>query len=423
MSTLSTTGEFVTTGLTTEKNDRLEENDVYQYPIGIASTVVDEFQLVTKELDIEALKEVQGILTIINNKKKELVGLGNIAAGPFEPGVFPPICGLVADKSNLSNTASSNNVEIDAVEGGGIGGGTTTPAVAYAVVRGDYIRIRRYPYLEKRESPNDNSLEGEKYPILTTGNAGQGKESVYFANAKYEDPDAGTTYYAIDDEGNWNVTGFEGEEGDILGRYYQVDPAVPTNSELKIPGELTTGLVFQPGTLYTGITSFLTGIQTGFWRRSASAGAGITAYVEWNTVSGQVEILSGFLGFPALGGEFYAGTGTLAVDAGQACAGIAASQTALENDISATRTGLSTFFTSANTTKIRKHTAQLELWSAIRVKTRNLEESEGTNSFPRNIEKAIPAVEVVDPLLPTNSNTTDKTGITADSTTLTADSK
>ena len=130
MSTLSTTGDFVTTGLTTEKNDRLEENDVYQYPVGIASTVVDEFQLVTKELDIEALAEVQGFLNIINDKKKELVGLGNLAAGPFSPGVFPPICGLVADKSNLSNTASSNNVEIEAVQGGGPGGGTTTPAVA-----------------------------------------------------------------------------------------------------------------------------------------------------------------------------------------------------------------------------------------------------------------------------------------------------
>ena len=415
MSTLSTTGEFVTTGLTTEKNDRLEENDVYQYPIGIASTVVDEFQLVTKELDIEALKEVQGILTIINNKKKELVGLGNIAAGPFEPGVFPPICGLVADKGDLNDTASSNNVEIDAVEGGGIGGGTTTPAVAYAVVRGDYIRIRRYPYLEKRESPNDNSLEGEKYPILTTGNAGQGKESVYFANAKYEDPDAGTTYYAIDDEGHWNVTGFEGEEGDILGRYYQVDPVAPTNSLIRIPGELSVGLVFSPNDLYVGINSFFSGIQTGNWYRAT--GVGQTFFCQWDVATGQLTIPGPF------GGALASGPGFLSVDAGQACAGIAASQTSIENDISSIRTGLSTFFTSANTTKIRKHTAQLELWSAIRVKTRNLEESKGTNNFPRDIEKAIPAVEVVDPLLPTNSNTSDKTGITADSTTLTADSK
>ena len=117
------------------------------------------------------------------------------------------------------------------------------------------------------------------------------------------------------------------------------------------------------------------------------------------------------------------GEGTLSVDAGQACAGIAASQTALENDIDSLRTGLGTFFTSANTTKIQKHSSQLKLWSATRVKTRNLEESKGTNNFPRNIEVAIPSVEAVDSQLPTNTNTTDKTTITADSTTLTADSK
>lgn len=421
--TFSTTTTFVTTGLTTEKNDRLEENDVFQYPVGIASTVVDKFQVVSKELDIKALEEVEGILNIINDKKRQLVGLGNLAAGPFEPGVFPPICGLVADTGDLNNTASSNNVKINAVQGGGIGGGTTTPAVAYSVVRGDYIRIRRYPYLEGRTSPNDNALEGEKYPILTNGNAGEGKESIYFSNSKYEDP-AGVTYYVSDDEGNWNVTGFEGEEGDILGRYYQVDPATPTNTRLSIPGELTVGLVFQPETLYTGITSFLTGIQTGFWRTSPSSGAGVTAYVEWNTVSGQVETLTNpSTGFPPLPSQFYVGTGTLSVDAGQACAGIASSQTSLESEISSTRTGLSTFFTSANTTKLRKHTAQLELWSAIRIKTRNLEESEGTNSFPRNIEKAVPSVEEVDSELPTNTNTSDRTGITADSTLLTADSK
>lgn len=421
--TFSTTTTFVNTGLSTQKSDRLEENDVFQYPVGIASTVVDEYQIVTKELDLEVLAEVEPVLNVINQKKRELVGLGNIAAGPFEPGVFPPICGLFSDDGDINNDVNSGNETIEAVQGGGIGGGTTTPAVAYSVIRGDYVRIRRYPYLENRTSPDDNALEGEKFPILTSGNAGQGKENLLFLNSKYTDPDVGVTYYVTDDEGTWNVLGFGGEGGDILGRYYPVDPSAPTNSELRIPGELTAGLVFQAGNLYTGVTSFLTGIQTGFWRRSAVAGAGVTAYVEWNTVSGQVEILSGFLGLPALGGEFYAGTGTLAVDAGQACAGIAASQTAIENDIDSLRTGLGTFFTSANTTKIQKHSGQLKLWSATRVKTRNLEESKGTNNFPRNIEVAIPTVESVDSELPTNTNTADKTTITADSTTLTADSK
>jgi hypothetical protein len=63
------------------------------------------------------------------------------------------------------------------------------------------------------------------------------------------------------------------------------------------------------------------------------------------------------------------------------------------------------------------------LWSAQRVKTRNLEESQGANNNPRDIQTTIPTVESVDSELPTNSNTADKTGITADSTLLTVDSK
>lgn len=423
--TFSTTTTFVNTGLGTEKSDRLEENDVFQYPVGIASTVVDEFQLVSKELDLKVLEQVTPYLDAINQKKKQIVGLGQIAAGPFEPGVFPPICGLYSDRSTIDNSISSDNEEIEGVQGG-IGGGTTTPTVAYSVIRGDYVRIRRYPYMESRQAPNDNALEDEKFPILTSGNAGEGKENLYFPNGKYEEPDTGgLTYHVSDDEGTWSVTGFEGgaEGGDTIGRYYKVDPSEPANTELYIPGELTVGLVFQPEDLYTGVTSFLTGIQTGFWRRSASAGLGVTAYVEWNTVSGQVEILSGFLGLPALGGEFYAGEGVLAVDAGQACAGIAASQTALEQDIDALRVGLGTFFVSANTTKQRKHGSQLNLWSAERVKTRNLEEAQGINNNPRDIQTTIPTVESVDSELPTNSNTADKTAITADSTLLTSDSK
>ena len=421
--TFSTTTTFVNTGLGTEKGDRLEENDVFQYPVSIASTVVDRFQVVSKELDLGVLGQIQPILNSINQKKRELVGLGNIAAGPFQPGVFPPICGLYSDSDDINNDVNSGNQSINAVEGGTSSGLTTTPAVAYSVIRGDYVRIRRYPYLESRQAPNDNALKDEKFPILTSGNAGQGKEDILFLNSKYTDPDAGVTYYVTDDEGNWNVLGFDGEGGDILGRYYPVDPSAPTNSELKIPGELTRGLVFQANTQYTGVTSFLTGIQTGFWRTSPSSGAGVTAYVEWNTTSGQVQILGGFLGLPGLGAQFYTGTGTLAVDAGEACAGIAASQTAIENDIDSLRSGLGNYFTSANTTKSRKHGAQLQLWTAERVKIRNTEESEGAVGFPRNIETTIPEVESVDPQLPTNTNTADKTTITADSTTLTADSK
>ena len=79
MSTLSTTGQFVTTGLSSEKINRDEENDIFQYPVGIASTAVNEYQLVSKELDLEILQNISGQIQIINNKKKDAIGLGNSA--------------------------------------------------------------------------------------------------------------------------------------------------------------------------------------------------------------------------------------------------------------------------------------------------------------------------------------------------------
>ena len=65
---ISTAGDFVTTGLTTEKANRVEENDVFQYPVGIASTAVDDFQIVSKQLDLELLGQVSGKIKIINDK-------------------------------------------------------------------------------------------------------------------------------------------------------------------------------------------------------------------------------------------------------------------------------------------------------------------------------------------------------------------
>ena len=418
--TFSNTTNFVNTGLGTEKNDRLEENDIFQHPVGIASTVVNKFQVVSKELDLKLLEAVTPILDNINHKKRQIVGLGNLAAGPFEPGAFPPICGLYSDRSTIDNSLSSGNGEIEAVQGG-IGGATTTPAVAYSVIRGDYVRIRRYPYLESRQAPDDNALKDEKFPILTSGNAGEGKENIFFKNGEYTEPGIGITYYVNDDEGNWSVTGFDGgiESGDTFGRYYKIDPSEEVNTTIKIPGQLSSGLTFQIDDSYTEITTFLTGIQTGFWQVNSGIGS---AYVEWNTETGQVETLTND-GIPPLRSKFYAGEGTLKVYAGEACAGIAASQTSLEQDIDALRVGLEEYFVSVNTTKNRKHSSQLNLWSAERVKIRNLEESQGFNDFQRDIQTTIPTVESVDSQLPTNSNTADNTSITSDNTLLTSDSK
>jgi hypothetical protein len=116
MSTLSTTGQFVTTGLSSEKSARDEENNVFDYPIGIASTAVNEFQKVSRELDLKVLEEVAGQIEIINSKKKELIGLGNSALGLFKPGVFPPACGTYESVDSGNNDISSGNASIGAEE-------------------------------------------------------------------------------------------------------------------------------------------------------------------------------------------------------------------------------------------------------------------------------------------------------------------
>lgn len=416
MSTLSTTGDFVNTGLTTEKNDRLEENDVFQYPVSIATTAVNEFQLVSKELDNEVLAELSSAISQINAKKKEAIDLGMLALGPFTPGVIPPACSFYSDSGDLNNNISSGNETIEAVEGGGVGGGTTTPAVSYSIVRGDYVRIRRYPYLEGRTAPNDNALEGLKFPILNGGNVGQGQEDIYFENSKYDD--SGVTYYVTDDEGTWSIEGFDGESGDTLGRFYQVNPTGIAATSFRIPGTVSVGLVFVPSSTYTGITSFFTGIQTGTWTRTS--GVPQSYPVEWDTTSG---VLSPQV--PLAFGGFLSGSGVLDVNSAQACSSIASQQQAVLDEIDGLRVGFSTFFVSSNTTKQRKHIAQLKLWSAERVKTRNLEESQGTNSNPRDIQTTVPNVVNADANLPTNSNTadSDRGDLKADNSNLTADSK
>ncbi len=416
MSTLSTTGQFVTTGLSSEKSNRDEENDVFQYPVGIASTAVNEFQLVSKELDLEVLGNISAQIDIINDKKKEAIGLGNSALGLFKPGVLPPICGFYNTTEGLNNDISSgNNVDEAVTPGPGVGG-TSTPAVAYSVVRADAVRIRRYPYLESRIAPNDNALADMKFPILTNANVGQGEEDIWVKNSIYTDPDVGLDYYIRDDEGNWSLDPFE-EEGDILGKFYQIDPSGGiSTTTYKIDGSVSLGNVFIPSELYSGsLGSFFVGVQTGCsWTGVSTTSS--TALVEWNADTGQLTPVFGFIS---------PGSGGLTVPVGAICGDLSSKQQTLLNEIDSTRVGITTWFVASNTTKQRKHGSQLQLWSAERVKIRNQEETEGLNNSPRDIKTTIPSVEGVDPQIPTNQNTSDadRGQLTADSTIFTTDSK
>ena len=422
MSTLSTTGQFVTTGLSSEKSARDEENNVFDYPTGIASTAVNKFQKVSKELDLKVLQDIEGQLTIINNKKKELIGLGNSALGLFEPGVFPPACGTYESADSSNNDISSGNASIGSKEDAGTPGiGTATPDVGYSVVRADAVRIIRYPYLEQRIAPNDNALEGLKYPILTSGNAGEGEEDIWVKNSIYADP-VGLNIYISSDDGDWDVTGFPGglEGGDTLGRYYPIDPTGVGVSEYKVTGSCTIGGQFNISPLYESATSFYVGVQTGCTWSVGVGSTGSIQIVSWDVEDGSLGLTTSIPGFgPA------PGSGTLQVPIDKACSDLQSKQQTLLTEIDNIRIGISSYLVSANTTKERKTGSQLELWSAERTKTRNKQETIGTNNSPRNIEETIPATESIDPQLPTNDNTSDadRGQLTADSTIFTADSK
>jgi len=419
MSTLSTTGQFVFAGLSSEKISRDEQNDVFQYPVGIASTETNRYQLVSKELDQELIGNISGRVQTINDKKKEAIGLGNSALGLFKPGVFPPICSFYDSTGGLDNDISSGDDVVGAVTPETGVGGTVTPAVAYSIVRSDAVRIRRYPYLESRVSPDDNALKDMKFPILTGRNAGQGKEDIWVQNGIYTEPESGLNYYISDDEGNWSVEAFEGEEGDTLGRFYQINPSGGiSTSTYDIGGKLSVGNVFSPSSLYSESTgNFFVGVQTGcVW----TAGIGSdSASCDWDADTGQLEFIGG-TGLLEL-----TGVGELTVPVGVICSDLAAKQQALLDEIDNDRVGITTWFVSANTTKIKKHGAQLQLWSALRVQTRNKEETVGLNDFSRDIQIALPSVEAVDPQIPTNQDTSDadRGQLTADNTLITVDSK
>jgi len=391
MSTLSTIGNYIVTGLTSESQNRTDDTNVLSNPIGIASTAANYYQIVAKELDAELMAAIQSNVELINQKKSEIVGLCQLALGAFTPGLTLPTCSLASDKSDVVTNIDSDKDVIPANTGVG---GTPTPQIAYGNVRGDYIRIQRFPRLERREAPNDNALENMRFPILTSGKFGQGKQNALFKNSKWDD--GAVTYYVNDDEGNWSTVGWDG--GDVLGRYYEITG--PGTGTIDILGAVSEGSnIFTPDAGYSGLTSIFVGVQTGNWNASP---------ISWDPSTGQLVSLNIF-------SPIIAGAGYLSIASTQSCSAIASQIDALEADISTLRSGIGTWFDSSNAVKQRKHSQQLRIWSYERIKVRNSEEQVA-------ITTAISATQTVDPQLPDYPGSTiDTTKITIDSTNVTID--
>jgi len=323
--------------------------------------------------------------------------LCQLALGAFVPGLCLPNCSLASDTGDIDSNIDSDKGTIPANAGVG---GTPTPAIAYGNVRGDYVRIQRYPRLERREAPDDNPLKNMKFPILTTGNAGQGKKNVFFRNSRWNDEYV--TYYVSDDEGNWSTEGWDG--GDTLGRYYEITG--PGTGVITIFGSVdSVNGIFTPNPEYDSVLSTFTGIQTGSWDVD---GPTAPISISWNPSTNQLTPTISF--FPIVGGS-----GVLSIASTQSCNTLASQIDALEAEITSLRSGIGTWFDGANATKERKHSQQLRIWSYERIKIRNAEEQVG-------ITTAISATQTVDPELPDYPGSTiDTEKITIDSTNVTID--
>lgn len=365
MATLSTVGQTVVSGLTSESLNRTESNSTFSIPLGIAGTFISQYQLPAKELDLEILENVQPILDEINSKKSQIVSICNSVMSAYIPGLRPPLCAVESDKSNLDSEVISDTGEYAAV--------TVTPQIAYGNVRPDNIRILRYPNLENRVAPNDNSLENYKFPVLTTQNSGQGKINSFFKNSKYND--GVITYYVTSDSGNWSSESWN-SNSNVIGQYVKITgPGIGTfgiTGTYDQPSE-----TFTPDSQYSSVVSGLTGITTGTFN-------GVS--VNFNPTTLKMEPT----GFPLL----ISTSGTLVIASGLNATTIINDINTLESEIEALRVGLSTWFSEVNVLKERRHKEQLKVWSYKRVQERNSVEN-------TNIGLGVSSVERVDPRLPT----------------------
>lgn len=405
-------GKSIVTGLTSESQNRLEDTDTISYPIGIASTAANYYQAVARQLDEISLSDLQYKVDLINQKKSQIVGLCAQSFGAYVPGFNPPVCALAQTEAEITNDIDSETGVFPQVTGGTGSGGTTTQAIAYGVVRPDRIRIQRYPYLENREAPNDNALGDLTFPILNSGTSGQGKENVYFENAKWDDEYV--TYYVSDYEGNWSTEGWSG--GDIIGNYYKVTG--PGIGYTLVYGSVNDdAITFTINPAYEPYLSQFVGIQTGIWDPE---GPNDPVLVAWDPVTTQIYSVD-FIppknpNQPPTLRPIYEGPGILSIRIYEdACAGIASQVSALEQEIEDLRVGITTYLVAPNTIKARKHSQQLRLWSYERIKARNADEQTA-------ITEAITATESIDSLLPVYPEyTIDHNNVTIDSDNITID--
>lgn len=425
---LSQNTQNIVVGFTTDIENVTDVNSVLQTPKNIAISSVTSYQKPAKYLDEELLSgPILSDIQLINEKKERIVEISKIITSSYVPGFSPPLVPLKSNVDNLDSTVTSETGSRNAKDGetsefGGSGlPGQDTPKIAYATVRSDELRTFRAPNLEKQIAPNNNSLDGLKYPVLDASIAGQGKENIIFENAKYEDPDTGITVYTWDSKGNWSNIGWV-EEGETLGRYYEMKANPPEISEFRVAGiynDLTGSYTID--TEYSKVVEkTITGITTGVFQAYTVGGIGVPPTPVGTAITCQYNPSSSTLTYES---PFFVGlTAPISAPSGPGyftfnspfdAQSLYDEVESLKNDIETLRVGLSTYLESSNGLKIRKHAEQLKVWTYTRIKILNDEDNNQTGI-------ARTAVIEIDPNLPQDDITFD-TNITFDSTEYTMD--
>lgn len=427
---LSDKGKEVVTGLGSDRSNLNSAVQTSQTPLGIAKSSTSVHQVPARELDLELLSGVSGVLQQINDKKQRIVELTNIPLKTYVPGVSLPTCSLASDPDDISsNSISESQVQFEAktpiTSSRSANTGIASPDIASATVRKDELRVWRAPYLEQQVSPNNKAFENLKYPILTTGIAGQGKENIIFENGKYTDPETTISVYSWNAAGDWSNAGWD-ETGDTLGQYYSITG--PSTVPLRVSGTYTYSLEsFIPDDewkplldLIVGVATATGGIATGYLQSTDNVGldTGPLRDVTFNPSTGEM-ILVDENGDPIRDNVILAfdttGPGFFVFDTEDLCNSIVSDVATLESEIATLRVGLSTYLEASNVVKSKKHGEQLKVWSLKRVETREQEQSTQSGI-------GTGAVISIDPNIPTSTTTFDSSTIKFDSSTITFDS-
>ena len=391
---LTDNSKAIVSGLNTEAVNLNASNESLVIPVGITSTQISRYQIPAKYLDEQILNDIQSSVSQINEKKKQIVDLCSIVVSSFIPGLSSPICSLESNLDNLDSPIISDTGIIPASIGIGIGIGTPTPQIAYGNVRDDALRVYLAPYLEQRIAPNENALEGLKYPILTEEIFGQGKENLIFENAKYSED--GFDIYAWNDQGDWGTETWEGT-GNVIGRYYKI---TGSGSPLRVPGTVNKVTnIFTPDEDWEPLLENLSGFYetvTGYISQLEMfglIGIAITTSVTLNLKTRTLQPATNTL---------ITGSASFTADALSSCTELANQIEVLENEVVSLRNSLQNNqnLISVNILKNNKHNEQLNMWTYKRIEVTNNEEIV-------QIGISTETIDTIDPELPVEFKTFD----------------